>query len=494
MKYANLNCTSEMKFEECELAILRQAVDETEKETQEKMANSDEIIKMVKIVEDFIRNKKCICYGGTAINNILPTHAQFYDRDIEIPDYDFFSPNALSDAKELADIFFVAGYQDVEAKSGIHFGTYKIFVNFIPMADITEMNGHLFQSILKETIIIDGIHYAPPNYLRMNMYIELSRPKGDVSRWEKVLKRLNLLNEYYPLNTPNDCQMVDFQRKMESQENEAEQIYFVTRDTFIEQKVIFFGGFASSLYSKYMPEETRHLVKSIPDFDVLSEDPENCASILKYKLESIPNIEKVQIIKHAAIDEILPKHLEIRVGKEMIAFIYEPIACHNYNKIPLSVSVHKNTSEVRVATIDTMLSFYLAFLYVNKNYYYKDRILCIAKFLFEVEEKNRLEQKGLLKRFSIECYGKSNTIESIRAEKAKMFKILKNKKNTKEYERWFLKYNPSSKHTHTPYTTLQNKHTKKKRGQNIKRKRNFMNSLFNNTRKKGMKKKDVWLI
>ena len=32
----------------------------------------------------------------------------------------------------------------------------------------------------------------PPNYLRMAMYLELSRPDGDVSRWEKVLKRLTL--------------------------------------------------------------------------------------------------------------------------------------------------------------------------------------------------------------------------------------------------------------------------------------------------------------
>lgn len=499
MKYANSNCKPEMKFEECELAILRQAVDNAEKETQEKIANSDEIKKMVKIVENFLIKKKCICYGGTAINNILPKHAQFYNRDTEIPDYDFFSSNALSDAKELADIFFAEGYQDVEAKSGMHFGTYKIFVNFIPMADITEINPHLFKSILKESIVIDGIHYAPSNYLRMNMYIELSRPKGDVSRWEKVLKRLNLLNEYYPLETPEDCQMVDFQRKMDSQETESEKIYFVTRDTFIEQEVIFFGGFASSLYSKYMPEETRHLVKSIPDFDVLSEDPEHCAELLKNKLEQIPNIEKIQIIKHTAIDEIIPRHLEIRIGKEMIAFIYEPIACHNYNIIPLNIGENNKTLDVRVATIDTMLSFYLAFLYANKNYYYKDRILCIAKFLFDVEQKNRLEQKGLLKRFSIECYGKSNTIENIRAEKAKMFQELKYKKDTEEYERWFLKYNPYIQKNYSHVHPKQ-KYTKKRRiyyknNNHKKGKRSIINTLFHNknTRKRG-KKKDIWLI
>ena len=36
----------------------------------------------------------------------LPLEDQFYDKDIEIPDYDFYSPNALDDAKELADIYY----------------------------------------------------------------------------------------------------------------------------------------------------------------------------------------------------------------------------------------------------------------------------------------------------------------------------------------------------------------------------------------------------
>ena len=97
-------------------------------------------------------------------------------------------------------------------------------------------------------------------------------------------------------------------------------------------------------------------------------------------------------------------------------------------------------TNVKIATIDTMLNFYLAFYYANKPYYPKDRILCMAKFLFDMENKNRLEQKGLLKRFSISCYGTQPTLESIRANKIKKFKELKDKKGTDEYDEWFLKY------------------------------------------------------
>ena len=43
---------------------------------------------------------------------------------------------------------------------------------------------------------------------------------------------------------------------------------------------------------------------------------------------------------------------------------------------------------------------------------------------------------------NIDCFGKQPTKESIRAEKASKYKELK--KNTKEYEEWFLNYNPAN--------------------------------------------------
>jgi hypothetical protein len=100
--------------------------------------------------------------------------------------------------------------------------------------------------------------------------------------------------------------------------------------------------------------------------------------------------------------------------------------------------------KVKIATIDTMLSFYLAFLYTDRPYYnaFLDRIVCMAKFLFDVQQKNRLEQKGLLRRFSITCYGHQESVEEMRAHKAAKFKELKKNGNKKELEEWFLNYKP----------------------------------------------------
>ena len=467
-------CDNKMTFQECELAILRHAVDENEKAVGEKKANSEEVKKIIQVVEDFLMRKKRICYGGTAINNILPKYDQFYNREIEIPDYDFFSDHALADAKELADIYYSSGYTDVEAKSSVHRGTFKVFVNFIPVADITYLEESIYTAIQKEAITRAGIKYAPPNFLRMSMYLELSRPQGDISRWEKVLKRLNLLNKHYPLKSGVACDQIDFQRKLETGDDESETLYLLVRDVFVEQGCIFFGGYASSLYSRYMPKSYKRFVHKIPDFDVLSEDPDRCAMILEERLTE-SGYKSVKQIKHEAIGELIPERIEVRVGKETLAFIYKPIACHNYN------TIHVGDKEINVATIDTMLSFYLAFIYTDKPYFHKDRIVCMAQFLFEVEQENRLEQKGLLKRFNIDCYGKQSTLETIRAEKTAKFRELVGKKGTPEYEMWFLKYIPgqmmdSKKKSEKKASRTSEKKGEKKRARATKKMR-FLNIL-----------------
>jgi hypothetical protein len=93
-----------------------------------------------------------------------------------------------------------------------------------------------------------------------------------------------------------------------------------------------------------------------------------------------------------------------------------------------------------------MLSFYLAFTYASKTYYDIKRILCMSNFLFEVQKHNRLEQKGVLTRFSIDCYGVQPTLEDLKREQFDKFIELKSKRGTREYDEWFLKY-PSDEKT-----------------------------------------------
>lgn len=589
-------------YEEKELEILRAAVDLMEKRKGSAIIQDPKVKKIISIVEEFIARKKLVCYGGTAINNILPEDAQFYNKDIELPDYDFYSDNALDDAKELADIYYKAGYEDVEAKSGVHHGTYKVFVNFTGIADITQMEPDLFKSISRDAIIKQGIRYAPPDFLRMSMYLELSRPDGDVSRWEKVQKRLTLLNAHYPLKG-YECDKIEYQRGFEgatkantgevsisrkksrsrsrsrsrsasmtvkrgggttgsikalkrkaitgvirkyhhlgaymkrlyhtvpsheetigdfkytieedklthryrliatyerllgaddtfvlysmkasdidtsrtrsasrsrsrsasrsrsrsaspdysvdksnvsySSNREKElaetDIYNIVRAVFIKNRAVFFGGYANILYSRYMPKHQRRIIQKIPDFDVLSEEPRELCEAVVRELTA-HKYTGVKYTKHAGVGEVISEHYDIRIGDEVIAFLYKPLACHSYNTIRVSGSGSGSGSDsIRIATIDTMLSFYLAFIYANRVYYDTNRIMCMSQFLFDVQQHNRLKQGGLLRRFSINCYGKQPTLESMRFEKTEKYEELKGKRNSREFEEWFLRYIP----------------------------------------------------
>jgi hypothetical protein len=476
-------CDNKMNFNDCELAILRNAVENIENKMGKELINNPEISVIIKIVEDFIRKKKLICYGGTAINNILPDNEKFYNKEAELPDYDFFSPTPLKDAKLLADIYFKKGFLDVQAKAGVHSGTFKVYVNFIPVADITYLVPELYKNLLKKNEIVAGIRYCPPNYLRMLMYLELSRPKGVPSRWEKVLKRLVILNKNYPLKAEN-CDVDNIQRIFESgykdgkeksgnvheskSENVPEKIFLITKETFSKLGCVFFGAFANRLYLKNTEKLKRKHIQKIPDFDILSMDPGKTAKILKERLEN-DNIKNIKIQKRNGIGDIIAPHYEVKVGKETVAFIYEPLSCHSFNIHIIGGNKYK------IATLDTMLSFYLAFLFTNRPYYNEKRILCMSHYLFKVQETNRLKQKGILKRFSIDCYGKQKTKNDIIAEKSQKFKDFSKKKikSGKNYEWSFLKYLPSDKKNHKT-----KKPTKKRKNKRNKRKKRKTRKIF----------------
>ena len=426
-----------LTFEEKELEILRISVDKAESKLGKKIKQTNDITNIIRILETFLKRKKVVCYGGTAINNILPVNDQFYNKDIEIPDYDFFSPSAIVHATELADIYAKNGYADTEVRSGMHKETYKVFVNFIPIADITQLEPKVFKVLFKNSIRKDGISYAPPDYLRMQTYNELSRPDGDVTRWEKIYKRLVLLNRHFPFNENPKCSQVNFMRDFTGNPELNETLYALVKNTMINEGVVFIGGYASSLYGRHMPPEQKKQLLQVPDFDVLAEDPKAVAHILKEKLES-EGFKNVKINKKPEVgNEVIMAHYEIVVDDDTLCFIYQPHGCYSYNTIKL------NGKTVKVATIETMLLFLIAFLYSARPYYDHERIICMAQYLINVQAKNRLEQKGLLKRFNINCYGDEKTIVELRSLKAEKYEQLKQNKDIKEYNKYFYKYVPN---------------------------------------------------
>ena len=457
-----------LTFEDCEMAILRLAVKENAKVDAEKVLKNPNFNKMLNVLTNFISRKKLVCYGGIAINAVLPEEDKIYSPKTDIPDYDFFSSNALDDAKELADIYHKEGFQNIEAKSGVHVGTFKLFVDYVAMADISYMPLPLFEMLQKQAIKVDGILYTDPNYLKMAMALELSNSAGDVTRWEKVFKRYKLIEKHYPFKTK--CN--DTNRNIHPI---ADNIYETIKNACIDKNAVFLGDYAMSQYSQYIqPAKLRNYFKSVADIDVLSEEPEEIIKNVKEQLNN-EGIQNIRVVKHDALGELVPMSYEIIVNNDTCAFIYKPFRCHNYNVIDV------DNKPVNIATIDTILSFYLAFLYINKPQYDTGRLLCMCKILVEIYKNSNLENKGVLKRFELPCIGPQHTLSDMKKEKNIKFIELNGKKGTKEYDMYFLNYNPGQrqetnkniqiKRTRPPSRSASNKrqfskrflHTKKNR-------------------------------
>jgi hypothetical protein len=195
---------------ECELDLVEHQAEVLQARLDEAAASSVELLHIFARVRAFLVKRRCVCYGGTAINNLLPAAEQFYGAT-DVPDYDAYSATAIQDAKDMVDELRAAGVSSVEAKSGVHVGTYKVFANFVAVLDLTEMPRDLFDCLQTTAIpdARDGLLYAHPMYLRVGVHVELSRPMGDVSRWSKVAQRLALLDKAYPLTDERENLRLD---------------------------------------------------------------------------------------------------------------------------------------------------------------------------------------------------------------------------------------------------------------------------------------------
>jgi hypothetical protein len=377
------------------------------------------------IVEDFIKSNRVMCYGGTAINNLLPKEERFYDPEKDIPDYDFFSETPQVHAAKLADILVSAGFKSVEVKPGVHLGTFKVFSDYIGVADISHLDKPIFEKLWKESIEKENIHYVPPNFLRMSIYLELSRPKGDVSRWKKVYSRLVLLNKHYSVDCPAvDSKMNDVYLTSEVKE-EIEKF-------LIKETIILLGFNASILQQK--PTD-----KWMLPLDVLV-TPETRESTTKKFLDIFePKLGfKLKVKDVPRYGELIPPHTDIddpKSGNTVIR-IYETEACHSYHKAP---------SGLMIASIPTLLQFFFAILYAPEHFLEEmpeQRFLCTAQRLVEMANDNLPRRYKLLT--PITCLGKQKSLIDMRVERSSMYEKLSKNKSSPEFLEYFFTYAPTS--------------------------------------------------
>lgn len=385
---------------------IEKIVDQLQLENDKKAASDPAVKAALEIVETFLREHPVLCYGGTAINNLLPDEDKFYDPVYDIADYDFFSRTPQRHAMILANKLAARGIKNVQVRPGMHLGTFKVFSDFEGVADITQMEPEIFDKLWAENIVRDGIHYVTPNFLRMSMYLELSRPHGDVSRWKKVYERLQLLNKHHPIVCPSAAAPTpkevseDYRKKAES----------ILRN----HNVVLLGLSASQLHAKgksawYTP------VTMLAD---------------KELIESLTKDEPNKKVTEGS--EILPTYTDIldNEGHVVLRF-HETNACHSY---------HKMKNGIRVASIPTTLQFFFAFMYSGATEDDINHLMCVAQRLMDITSRKASRRFALLT--PIDCIGQQETLVDMRKHKAVLYEKLEKNKNGSDFLRYFFTYDP----------------------------------------------------
>lgn len=447
--HINSELFDKKKFQK-QLDIIKQASELAQKKIDYASAHDDNIILAIDVVEDFLRKKHRLCYGGQAINAHLPAKYKFYDPEFSIPDYDVMTPNQDADIITLTRDLKKAGFTEISVREGMHEGTIKVYVDFIPVADMTAIDPKLYRILSKREYKLDGISYLDANTLRMLMYLELSRPRGEVGRWEKVFERLSLFNEFVP-SSPCKINREAFRGSLTKEQTE----YIV--NFIIENKRIFAGANLLEFYDhalKHSKRQHNWIFTSKKPIIFFSSDATADAKLLQSELNylltekttsigganlnhnnSTRQKDVVATLKKEPITiktfsskgvDIIPSMKVIVQGNKSLVFIIDQTACNSYFNIPIN-----DGKIMRIASMDTLITLYFSLGLVDNKYFDMGSMECLANQLVQISIKARENPDTFVFPFiSIKCTGHQTSLPSL--IRAKVKRITQKKLELKE--------------------------------------------------------------
>lgn len=418
-----------------QLDIIKKASEIAQSKTDYVSAHDDNIVLAISVVEDFLRKKHRLCYGGQAINAHLPAKYKFYDPEFSIPDYDFFTPQQIDDINILVKDLKKAGFQEISVREGMHEGTVKIYVDFVPVADMTSIDPKLYKILAAREYRVDGISYLDANSLRMLMYLELSRPRGEVSRWAKVFERLALFNEFVP-SKPCKISRRAFYGTLTS-----EQTNFIL-NYIIDNKRIFAGADLLQFYNYALKTHKRNpswILTSKKPILFFSSEIENDAKQLQSEFNFLiksedrgkhennikPTPITIKSFSSKGID-LIPTMKIINQGDKVLVLIIDLTACNSYFNIPIN-----DGKIMRIASMDTLITLYFSLGLIDTKYFDMGSMECLANKLVDISIKARNNpDKFIFPFISVKCAGKQTSLPSL--IRAKVKRITQKKQQLKE--------------------------------------------------------------
>ena len=154
------------------------------------------------LIMNYIKKNKRKMYGGTALNEIIKFQNKndvFYDPEIDLADYDIYSPDPINDICNICDLLADKDIKNVEGKEAVHINTYSIFVNGYNVLDVSYVPRNIYNKIpFKE---IKDVIYVHPCFSRIDTFRMFTDPLISYEqRLEKQFNRFSIIEKYYRID------------------------------------------------------------------------------------------------------------------------------------------------------------------------------------------------------------------------------------------------------------------------------------------------------
>ena len=381
------------------LDILKQIIDKQQE--KEELSKYKLHSTMYDLVIKTVKDKNLILYGGFALNILLPKKHRIY-KPKTLPDIDCFSENAKEDAINIADLLHEQGYKFIEVKSAIHAGTYKVFAEFMPIADITQVTKSMFEYLTNNSVIDKptGLSICPKEFLMWSLYKELARPEGSGFRWEKIFSRYVIFHKHHKFIDKSKL-------KCFAEDSPTVNVF---ADFIKEQKWPLIGQRAVSLYlnmdCKPLPE--------MYAFDIIVENIDEAFKEIQ-KNFNLDNLS-LQTYTTKSLKELTNKIGFVKHNNTRLCKLYETDSCYSFQKKQNFV----------IGSVDTVLHFLYANYMISKHF---DKSASHASHASQKTENTPAVIKKLIialekyaltldikERFKISCYGYEKTPTNVKKE------------------------------------------------------------------------------
>jgi hypothetical protein len=389
-----------------------------QKEEEEEKKSFEEKKRIQDIIRQFIADNNLIMYGGVALNSILPKKYKFYGPK-DFPDYDCLSSSAKKHAIDLANIFASKGFEYTEVRNAIHDHTFKVYVNFVSVADFTQVSQKFFYQMLRlsETQNMSKNHdprvnVAPLFLLKHFILKELARPEGSYHRWTKVYERSKQLDKMMKFKKTEDVTSMPMYYPLD---DDTKAIFKDTLEVLKLHKLPLVGNFGLGVLLGKNTKDKISCCKVdefFSAFEVLSNDPQETLETITKFVKFDTSKYEIVTSKRFFYHEILPKRLRVYLKEKgqkkvikLMTIIHTDDNCYSY-------MVKSGITIGSPFTILQMLYAYWLVYYVYEDPKIPKNILSMISALEDYIKTISMNEK-----FILNCFGHEKTMMNVKRER-----------------------------------------------------------------------------